>query len=136
MTAPKVKVYVVTSGSYSDYGIETICSTRELAEMYCEAVGGDIEEWHLDEYRTPLERGLRPYAVCMDRQGNSDGGAEKIDYNIPKTIKGVVQLGAWPNARADFRWRGWAKTKTHAIKIANDLRRQALAENKFPPRPA
>ena len=29
------KVYVITRGEYSDYGIERIFSTREAAEKYC-----------------------------------------------------------------------------------------------------
>jgi len=29
-----MKVYIVTRGCYSDYGIETVFSTRKLAELY------------------------------------------------------------------------------------------------------
>ena len=48
------KVYVVTRGEYSDYGIEHIFSTREAAEKYC-AIDKDkcyepmIEEWNLED---------------------------------------------------------------------------------------
>ena len=37
------KVYIVTSGSYSDYRIECVFSTREKAEEYL--------QYHDDEYR-------------------------------------------------------------------------------------
>lgn len=48
------KVYVITRGNYSNYGIEKIFSTREAAEKYC-AVDSDeldmpnIEEWDLED---------------------------------------------------------------------------------------
>ena len=47
-----MKVYVVTSGIYSDYGIEAIFSIEELAKEYVD-IHGDydnrrIEEWDLD----------------------------------------------------------------------------------------
>ena len=48
------KVYVITRGEYSDYGIERIFNTREAAEKYC-AVDRDeydspmIEEWNLED---------------------------------------------------------------------------------------
>ena len=48
------KVYVITRGEYSGYGIERIFNTREAAEKYC-AVDRDkydlpmIEEWNLED---------------------------------------------------------------------------------------
>lgn len=49
-----MKVYVVTSGEYSSYGIEAIFLTREKAELYC-ANHNVIEEytWYdIEEYDT------------------------------------------------------------------------------------
>lgn len=48
------KVYVVTSGEYSDYCIESIFNTKEAAEKYCAVHWNDsdpleIEEWDLDD---------------------------------------------------------------------------------------
>ena len=48
------KVYVITRGDYSDYGIERVFTTREAAEKYC-AVDQDrydspmIEEYDLED---------------------------------------------------------------------------------------
>lgn len=59
-----MKVYLVSSGEYSDYGIDAIFSTRELAERYL--AGNEkydkydlyvIEEWELDEHQ---HEALRP----------------------------------------------------------------------------
>lgn len=49
------KVYVVTRGDYSDYGIEAIFTNREAAEKYCAVhpeIYGDepmIEEWYISD---------------------------------------------------------------------------------------
>lgn len=52
------KVYVVTAGEYSDYGIEKIFSTREKAQEYIDIVSApgrqdfnDIQEWELDDFK-------------------------------------------------------------------------------------
>lgn len=49
------KVYVVTRGKYSDYGIESIFTNREAAEKFCAVhpnIHGDepmIEEWDISD---------------------------------------------------------------------------------------
>lgn len=59
-------VYVVTSGSYSDYGIDAIFSTKELAETYVSRMdnnssysGYNIEEWPIDAGLPRLFYGVR-----------------------------------------------------------------------------
>ncbi len=47
-------VYIVTSGSYSDYGINRVFSTREKAESWAGPLGYEIEEWELDDSSDPL----------------------------------------------------------------------------------
>lgn len=45
------KVYIVTSGEYSDYHIETVCLNREDAERYvCLHQGVDPEEMRIEEH--------------------------------------------------------------------------------------
>lgn len=45
------KIYIVTSGEYSDYGIDTVFSTKEKAKAYIQQNGTNynIEEYDLDE---------------------------------------------------------------------------------------
>lgn len=45
------KIYIVTSGEYSDYGIEAVFTTKEKAVEYVEQNGTryNIEEYNLDE---------------------------------------------------------------------------------------
>lgn len=60
------KVYIVTSGEYSDYTIEAVFSTREKAEEYVDACGSDyrIEEYPVDD--TPVEKKESIWLVFID----------------------------------------------------------------------
>lgn len=51
METNKKKIYIVTSGEYSDYEIDAVFTTREKAVDYVEQHGTDcnIEEYNLDE---------------------------------------------------------------------------------------
>ena len=50
-------VYVVTSGSYSDYGIEGIFSTREKAQAYIDLFRGeDGKDRHCDSFNDIEEK--------------------------------------------------------------------------------
>lgn len=51
-----MKVYIVTSGEYSDYHIECVFSTIEKAKKYIDTHSNDtvnIEEYELDTYKKP-----------------------------------------------------------------------------------
>jgi hypothetical protein len=49
------KVYVVTSGEYSDYSIVAVCSTREIADKITAAENAKykldtrVEKWEMDK---------------------------------------------------------------------------------------
>lgn len=50
------KVYIITAGSYSDYGIECCFSTKEKAEEYLKLIkenldNDDINIWHYSDYK-------------------------------------------------------------------------------------
>ena len=52
------KVYLVTSGYYSAYGIEHVFATRRLAEAYIASFGNEsaaIEEWDVVESEASVE---------------------------------------------------------------------------------
>ena len=51
-------VYVVTTGSYSDYHIEAVFHDKEQAELFCATHGihgDDIEEYDTEEYTSTTE---------------------------------------------------------------------------------
>ena len=64
------KVFIVTSGEYSDYGINAVFSTRELAEQYLDTKDDDygIEEYDLDE---PIVKDVKLFGVKI-KLGNKE----------------------------------------------------------------
>ncbi len=74
-------VYVVTSGCYSDYMVNTVFDNKELAEEYIrQKNGGDeeedgygyrIEEFGINTGYFDLPKGYLAYQVTMDKEGNS-----------------------------------------------------------------
>lgn len=124
------KIFVITSGCYSDYGISGIYSTRELAE---EALGGEkdedgygsrIEEFTLDPGVAELREGLIAWQIWMSREGNTER-AEKCGY---RGVERSVEVYGLPRT---LRVTCWATDKKHAIKITNEHRLQQLAAGAF-----
>jgi len=66
-----MKVYIVTSGSYSDYHIEAVFSTKEKAEEYiqnnCDDDVNEIEEYEMDE---KSERKTATYLCSVNTKTN------------------------------------------------------------------
>ena len=61
------KVYVVTRGCYSDYRIERVFSTKELAEEFCDHDADcDIEEYELDGEMPPREEKVWSIRLKLD----------------------------------------------------------------------
>lgn len=77
-----MKVYIVTSGTYSDYGIEAIFSTEELAKEYIDIHGDyddrSIETWDLDS--ADLTRKNQWYEVTIF---DYDTTCEVIEFGEP-----------------------------------------------------
>lgn len=47
-----MKIFIVTDGTYSDYHIEAVFSTKEKASAYCALHGYDyVEEYEVDEVK-------------------------------------------------------------------------------------
>ena len=123
-----VKIYVVTSGSYSDYKIRGIFTTKEKAELYVESFYGRIEEYSLNPYERKLSEGFKPFKVHM----NIEGSTEKYGVGVG-------------NGESDDNWFAnnyendeihlvanmWAKDNKHAIKIANERRCVFIANNRW-----
>lgn len=121
-------VYVVTSGSYSDYGVEGIFDTREKAELYCayqntfRGYESGIEEWELNEYYSPLERGLSFFCVHFP-------DITKGDAEVEKQQVGEEREASYEPYRAEGRNYViylWARDEQAARKIANEKRVQYL----------
>lgn len=120
------KIYLVTSGKYSDYRVDGVFNNKELAKKFTKTFGGDIEEYKLNPLEPFLNLGYKPYKLEISLDGkfwtaedlkdsywydHCDIG--KVDYN-PKIKLITLVL--------------WAKNKQHAIKIAREKRREFIVK--------
>ena len=130
----EMKVYVVTSGEYSDYGLDGVFSSRELAQKHIDTLtfdGGrcefnEILELELDPNKAELISGRVPFQVDMRK----DGGI----FNIERSDSYLYSQSIWNPCRSDemiLRVYCAAKDEKHAIKITNEKRAQLIALNKW-----
>lgn len=121
-------IYVLTSGSYSDYRVDGVYSTREMAQAVIDrGWGGEIEEYELDELADFLEKGLNCYWVEMQRNGDSE-----VRASYPNN-DGYEELSLWAYEPREYRlcMRIVAKDEQHAVKIANERRMQLIASGEW-----
>jgi hypothetical protein len=131
------KVYAVNAGSYSDYGICGIFSTRENAEKYMQAFPrktyssyNDIEEYELDEYVSEIDRGLLLFWVRMYKDGEVFEVVQREGYGGgPDSPVSWMTHGHWSPKKPWANFYVWAHDKDEAIKIANERRIMDLASN-------
>jgi len=120
-----MKVYLVTDGDYSDFSIEAIFSTKELAIAFQKRFRYDsVGEWEVDSL-VDLHKGLTYYSVFMKKDGMTEeveehcGKRGDVSYNYQYSNDIVYALHA----------SVWAKDKKHAVKILNEKRSIILANN-------
>ena len=135
-------VYVLTSGSYSDYGIVGIFSTKENAEEFKLRVKdhdyNDIAEMELDAMLPQLRAGMIPWSILMLRDGSLERPVEPcaVDrFNVDRS------LGIWRRTQAPaYKGKGipdalWgnvmALSAKHAVKIASEKRAQLIASGEW-----
>lgn len=140
------KIYLVTSGSYSDYGVNAAFSTKEAAEEYIARFKGvershfnDVEEVDLDPYAEAKRDGVWPFIVTMNVDGSNavahrlaDDWYECNRYFLARDATGLYLHGcsgrkAGPAVTVQLTLL--ARDESHAIKITYDQLLQWLAEN-------
>lgn len=132
-------VYMVASGSYSDYQIEALFSTQEKADAFVERVdpnGGNmsVQEMILDERQEDAPREVwHAYVRCYD--GSVDKQYMRIEVVPPR----FSEPGRWPGGDFDVKqirkWPGSycctgasAVSAEHALKLAIEERQAWLRE--------
>ena len=123
------KVYIVTSGDYSDYSIDACFSTEVLAQKYMSnrAKGnpydkGRLEEWDMDgptEWRFTC-------TVYMKENGDSWGG----DVNWEHIPVPFVELYRFPGVVPSIAMKCKVLTNNprRAVKVANEKRAQIITQ--------
>lgn len=128
-------VYVVTDGDYSDYHIVGVFSTREKAEAAGEMYNAlnKVAEYEIDPPTpSPPQPGYVPYQVDMARDGRVTytrrvGATEPV-----RAAVWIPALVCWEPQEVGIIVTAWAKHQQHAVKIANEIRTQLIALNRWP----
>ena len=128
-------VYLVSSGSYSDYSIEAVFSTKEKAQEYideCMKVEGrsayidnaEIEEYTIDE---PRKHSTHIY-ITMTKEGNVDNDPY-VDhtYGPSRESRFVCFWRSRGGEMDSIRWCVETDDIQRAIKVTNEKRTQILA---------
>ena len=137
-------IWVIEDGSYSDYRVVGVFSTREAAEVVHKALKGDssyysgeINEWPLNPAVAELNAGMSQWLVHMLKNGDTER-VEKLEM-ARYDIQGEVRV--WERTQAPaYRGKGvpdiinatvWATDKDHALKIVNEHRLRMIASGEF-----
>lgn len=118
-----MNVYIVTSGCYSDYGIDAVLETREQAEAYCalhQREDQDIEEWNTDDYSVKTDKPvLKKWLGYLNRDGTIKVIFE--GYSFDRYFKMETVSYYWSNACKRIRFTtAKGKTEEQAKKILQD----------------
>jgi len=124
------KVYVVTSGCYSDYGIVGIFSSPEMAQEYIDlekSLGkysdlNEIEEWGLDD--------LRPSKVHTRVWMGADGTVDNIYQGVGTVDDAGFMCFTFFEPHL-LTWQVATDDKKRAVKVVNERRVIILANNEW-----
>ena len=139
-------VWVIEQGSYSDYRVVGVYSSKKNAQLVCDAInagehddGATVAKWPVDESVLEVSRGYKRFIVTMLRDGTVENirGPEAISsYDMSST------LAIWRRTQAPaYKGKGipdalngsvLAKDEKHAVKIANEQRTQMIALGRWP----
>mgnify|MGYP001417970004 CR=1 FL=1 len=130
------KVYVVSSGEYSDYHIDCVFRTREEAEGWISKRWSpneyEIEEWGFGTYNPSQLVGFR-ILMCVE-SGDVEWGSE-YDHEGPSTLHVEYKVPSyaweWYSPHFEMTVKCLARDKDHAIEIASEYRRMVLASPMF-----
>jgi hypothetical protein len=120
------RVFIVTSGEYSDYGIESVWTTREAAEQHA-GTWGSVEEWLLN---TTAERSELFWRAWIDPITGevrvSDKPTEYAEIPRAEARKNQRSWGFVPPPIGWLAW-GYGTTPEHARKSLSDALAKAKA---------
>lgn len=120
------RVWVVTDGCYSDFHVVGVYSTKRKADRRVELLGPDgmATAYTLDQ-RVDTPPRMKAWRVTITYKG-------EIYAAYPVDAEGFEPQGlsvGYKNRNAAVSM--WARDKKHAIKIAAELRAQAIATGKW-----
>lgn len=147
------EIYLVTQGSYSDYGVRGVFTDKDLATEYAAQISDKYDTARVDTRQIMTELiapiNYRGYTVTMDIDGNTDEvehdavGDLNVDNSYPDLEFGLTGLFVVEDGKncpvKEYITTGKYKFIINtdkgaegAIKIANERRIRMIAENKWP----
>ena len=139
MARKRKVVWAVEDGSYSDYHVVGVFSTKANAEMISDLVKADggVVEWEIDPAVADIRRGHILWSVLMLR----DGTTEKVERKDPGTFDLQREYSVWRRSKAPayagsgvpdvLQAQVWARTERQAVKAVNEIRIQMIAEGEW-----
>ncbi len=118
------KVYVLTTGEYSDLRVEGVFTTLEAAERVRASLygGSQITAYRLDELAEKEAMGMRFYEIKVPIAADTtmvvseEYPGDEYMYDAPYGAPKYLYIGTW------------AKSEEHALKIAMEKRAKYLAD--------
>lgn len=147
------EIYLVTQGSYSDYGVRGVFADKDLATEYAAQISDKYDTARVGTWQIMTELiapiNYRGYTVTMDIDGNTDEvendavGDLNVDNSYPDLEFGLTGLFVVEDGKncpvKEYITTGKYKFIINtdkgaegAIKIANERRIRMIAENKWP----
>ncbi len=143
------KCYLLSVGSYSDYGVIAVFSTREDAEaVQVRHPDSEVEERELDPGIVHGRDGYYRFFVEMDRDTGDvyrdpyetypDGDEQSTVVESGRRPPVGIPSGEWPPHRdwtPTLKISCWARDISHAVKIASEHRARLIASGEVPGEP-
>lgn len=125
------KIYIVTSGEYSDYRIDAVFTTKEKAVDYVEqhGTGYNIKEYNLDE---EVEKKTQLWCIVFCVEDGKLCEASPISYDKNKVVDkcSVFDTFDYMEAKPCIRFYVDADSMDRAVKIASE-RFAAIKANEY-----
>ncbi len=132
------KIYIVTSGSYSDYSIHAVFSDKAVAEEFSKTVayGADVEDWDLDIppekwFLTTVDmlKNGDTIGVHTESSDSPDSREEKFSFWPDRVEWGNPPRGG--TGQMVLRVKVFTKERERAIRVANEVRAQLIALDRW-----
>lgn len=132
-------VFVVTTGSYSDFRIKGVFSSAKKADEYISRSKksqiahntdyNDVEEWTLDELAASKEYTHWHYTLFLDDGAQVDPVHTSEQFGIPQNNGQIFEKVPYYQGRGIVRVQS-CKSAAHAKKLAAEKRQEWLRNKK------
>ena len=128
-----MKVFIVTSGCYSDYAIDAVFTNEKTAGLYADKIDGEVEIWEISPSNL-IDKLTHNKIFCvrMNKEGKTDLVMEEDfdSHEIKNAIEKKTEIFKAVDGDCMITYM-FAKDEKHAVKIANERRVQLIVNNEW-----